>query len=281
MAIQVAGKAQVSARHDVGRGRRTFLFLMGTLVTLAWLMLWIWEHSPYGRYLDHGRWTEISLTGSPHHALLNESFFLPVLFYVVGWVLMTAAMMLPTTIPLLEIFRRLTQARQDAGMLLRLVIAGYLSSWLLFGVVAHLLDWGVNAVVRESSWLGSNGWILGVLVLGIAGVFQFTNLKYRCLDQCRAPLSFVLRHWRGGNARRQALAIGIHHGIYCVGCCWALMLLMFIVGTGSVGWMLLLGAVMAAEKNLASGRRLGKLLGGALMAWATILIFQNHTALLL
>jgi predicted metal-binding membrane protein len=74
-----------------------------------------------------------------------------------------------------------------------LVIVGYLTAWLLFGVAAHLLDWGVNEAVRQSVWLGLNGWVLGVLVLGIAGVFQFTDLKYRCLDRCRAPLSFIFR----------------------------------------------------------------------------------------
>ncbi len=253
---------------------------MGLLVTLAWLTLWLWEQSPYGRYLEHGSWTEVGRPGSGTHDHFDGSVVSQTLLYVGGWVLMTAAMMLPTTIPLLDIFRRLTRRRRDTRRLVSLVTAGYLSIWLLFGVVAHLMDWFVSQVVRQSEWLGLNGWVLGSIVLGIAGVFQFTDLKYRCLDQCRAPLSFVLRHWRGGKAQRQALAIGIHHGIYCVGCCWALMLLMFIVGTGSVGWMLLLGAVMAAEKNLPGGRLLGKPLGGALIGGAVIIAFQNHTILL-
>ncbi len=283
MAVLATDKAPefVNANHDGGTGRRQFLLLMGMLVALAWLTLWIWEQSPYGRYLDHGSWTEIGLAGSICRVLPNGTVVLPALLYVGGWVLMTAAMMLPTTIPLLEVFRRLTRRRQDAGRLVALVIVGYLTVWLLFGVAAHLLDWGVNEVVRQSVWLGLNGWVLGVIVLGIAGVFQFTDLKYRCLDRCRAPLSFILRHWRGGNVQRQALAIGAHHGIYCVGCCWALMLLMFIVGTGSVGWMLLLGAIMAIEKNLPIGRLLAKPLGGALIAGAAIVAFQNYALLLL
>lgn len=250
------------------------------LVTLAWLTLWIWAQSPYGRYLDHGRWTDIGLAASICRVLPNGSVVLPALLYVSGWVLMTAAMMLPTTIPLLDAFRRLTQKRKDSSRLVGLVIVGYLSIWLIFGVVAHLVDWGVNELVRESIWLGLNGWVLGAVVLGVAGAFQFSDLKYKCLDRCRAPLSFVLRHWRGGNVHRQALAIGMHHGAYCVGCCWALMLLMFVVGTGSVGWMLLLGAIMAAEKNLPGGRVLAKPLGGALIAGAVIVIFQNQAILL-
>lgn len=283
MAAHVAHKAPelVSVDHGDWASRRQFLLFTGMLVTLAWLTLWIWEQSPYGRYLDHGRWTEIGLAGSICRVLPNGTVVLPALLYVGGWILMTAAMMLPTTVPLLEIFRRLTRRRQDASRLLTLVIVGYLTVWLLFGVAAHLLDWGVNDAVRQSVWLGVNGWVLGVIVLGIAGVFQFTDLKYRCLDRCRTPISFILRHWRGGNVQRQALAIGAHHGIYCVGCCWALMLLMFIVGTGSVGWMLLLGAVMAVEKNLPIGRLLGKLLGGALMLAAAIVAFQNDALSLL
>ncbi|NIM70001.1 MAG: DUF2182 domain-containing protein [Xanthomonadales bacterium] len=249
---------------------------MGALVTLAWLTLWAWERSPYGRYLDHGSWTEFGAAGSAGHVHWHGPVLLTALLYIGGWVLMTAAMMLPTTLPLIDVFRRLTRKRVDTGRLVSLVIVGYLAAWLGFGVVAHLLDWGVNAAVRQSPWLGMNGWVMGALVLGVAGAFQFSALKYRCLEQCRSPLSFVLRHWRGGDAQRQALTIGVAHGIYCVGCCWALMLLMFVVGTGSVGWMFLLGAVMAAEKNLPRGRVLAGPLGFALLAGAALVLLQNR-----
>jgi predicted metal-binding membrane protein len=90
-------------------------------------------------------------------------------------------------------------------------------------------------------------------------------------------MTFVVQHWRGRDQRRQALLLGIHHGLYCVGCCWALMLLMFVVGTGSVGWMLALGAVMAAEKNFPWGRRLSAPLGIGLLAWsAWIVLAEAH-----
>ena len=75
----------------------------------------------------------------------------------------------------------------------------------------------------------------------MAGVYQFTPLKYHCLDKCRAPLGFIMGHWRGRRERLQALRLGLHHGLFCVGCCWSLMLLMFAVGVGSLGWMLALG----------------------------------------
>jgi predicted metal-binding membrane protein len=123
------------------------------------------------------------------------------------------------------------------------------------------LDGALHAVIAGIPWLAFNGWIVGALVLGAAGAFQFSALKYHCLDKCRTPLSFVIEHWRGTAARRQALLLGVHHGLFCVGCCWAIMLLLFVVGTGSVGWMLALGAVMAIEKNAPWGRRLSTPLG--------------------
>jgi predicted metal-binding membrane protein len=243
-----------------------FVPLMALLTASAWLTLWLWAASPYGRYLDHGGWLEAGLAGAVCRALPAGELLLPGILYVGGWLLMTVAMMLPTTLPLLEIFRRMTAARADRARLLALVTLGYLGVWSGFGLIAHLADRGVHALVLQSPWLTFNGWLLGAAVLALAGLFQFSALKYRCLEQCRTPLAFVARHWRGESAPREALLLGAHHGLYCVGCCWALMLLMFVVGMGSVGWMLLLGAIMAAEKNLPRGRRLSAPVGLALLA---------------
>jgi predicted metal-binding membrane protein len=188
---------------------------------------------------------------------------------------MTVAMMLPTTLPLLEIFRRLTVRRQDRGQLMALVITGYLGAWAGFGVAAHLADWVVHEVVERSSWLAANAWVIGAGTLLLAGAFQFSGLKYRCLDKCRAPLSFVMEYWRGRHDRRNALLLGIHHGMFCIGCCWALMLLMFGVGLGNIGWMLGLGTVMAVEKNLSWGRKLSTPLGLALLGSGGFLLLTR------
>jgi predicted metal-binding membrane protein len=142
-------------------------------------------------------------------------------------------------------------------------------------VAAHLLDATLHAMAQRSGWLTFNAWVLGAGVLAIAGLFQFSRLKYYCLDQCRTPLSFIIQHWHGVTPRRDAFLLGMHHGVFCVGCCWAIMLLMFIVGTGNVGWMLALGAMMAIEKNAAWGRWLSQPLGFALIAGATIIIVAN------
>lgn len=249
--------------------RSYFTFVLGALIVLAWLTLWLWEQSPYGRYLSHGELGNINLDAES-----MEILRLGVL-YVVGWTLMTMAMMLPTTIPLLDIFRRLTRRRADRAQLVTQVIAGYLLVWLGFGIGAHIFDFGLHRLFDQSRWLQSNAWVFGAGPLMVAGLFQFSRLKYRCLDKCRTPLSFVIRHWHRDNNQRQALLLGASHGAYCVGCCWALMLLMFAVGTGNVGWMLVLGAVMAIEKNISWGRHLSTPLGLMLIAWGS-LIALNH-----
>lgn len=255
--------------------RRTFVALLGALTGLAWLTLFLWELSPHGRYLDHGSWMELGAGAWLCRAVPAGAVVVPALIYALGWTLMTAAMMLPTTLPLLGMFARVTEQRSDGRALVALVIAGYLLAWLAFGLVAHGLDFGLHEAARAVPWLGLNGWAAGATVLAIAGLFQFSRLKYACLDKCRAPFSFINQHWRGSNPQRQSLQLGLHHGLYCVGCCWALMLVMFVVGTGSIGWMLVLGAVMALEKNHPIGARLSTPLGIALLAWASIIVIGH------
>jgi len=252
--------------------RDFFLPVMVSLVACAWLTLWVWERSPYGRYLNHGQLAEIDLGSGLAGSLVSAGV------YVAGWTLMTVAMMLPTTLPLLEMFRRLTSRRSNQGRLVALLIAGYLGVWLGFGVVAHLFDLGLHEAFERSVWLQDNAWAFGAGPLILAGGFQFSRLKYRCLDKCRAPLGFVMEYWRRNGGPTQALMLGVRHGAFCVGCCWALMFLMFAVGTGNVGWMLALGAVMAVEKNLPWGRRLSTPLGLALLAWGGLIAWDNAWA---
>jgi predicted metal-binding membrane protein len=255
--------------------RNAWLPVIGGLIGLAWLTLALWELSPYGRYLDHGNWTEIGLAASLCRALPAGAVVLPALLYVSGWLLMTVAMMLPTTLPLLAIFARVVQGREDRSVLMTLVILGYLLVWGGFGLLAHGMDIALLSFAADSALLTFHGWIVGAVVLAIAGAFQFSTVKYRCLDKCRTPFSFVNEHWRGYAVRRQSFLLGMHHGLFCVGCCWAIMLLMFVVGTGSVGWMLAIGAVMAIEKNVSWGRRLSAPLGGALLASSGTIVALN------
>lgn len=245
--------------HVDGRAekeRRFFLLLMAALIALAWLVLWAWGQSPYGRFLDHGQLDELSLGDLPI-----------LLVFVAGWTLMCSAMMLPTSLPLVALFHRLVSRRRDRAWLVVLLIAGYLGVWTLFGATVHLGDWGLHQAADRIEWLHANAWVIGAVTLLLAGLYQFTPLKHRCLERCRSPLSFIVAHWQGRHEQAQSLWLGVHHGMFCLGCCWTLMLLMFAVGAGSLGWMLILGAVMAVEKNASWGRRLTAPLGVLLIVW--------------
>jgi predicted metal-binding membrane protein len=248
--------------------RSVFVPVMGALMLCTWFALWAWSTSPYAFYLQHGNWLDPARAAFLCRVIPGGDVVAVAAFHTLGWLLMTAAMMLPTTLPLLDQFGRMISRRPDATLLLNLTIAGYLGIWIVFGLFAHSLDRLLLDAAATTPWLATNGWMVGAAVIAGAGLFQFSNLKYRCLEKCRTPLSFIMEHWTGRAHRRQAFMLGVHHGAFCVGCCWALMLLMFVVGTGSIGWMLLLGAVMAIEKNMPWGRRISAPLGFVLLGVA-------------
>jgi predicted metal-binding membrane protein len=224
---------------------------------LAWLILWHWGHSPYLHYLHHAHLHAAPGGGGPVVAGL---------IFVGAWTVMTVAMMLPTSVPLVSLFSTLVRQRADRALLVALVLAGYLLAWAAFGVLAYAGAVMFREATARSEWLQHRGWVVAAGTLLLAGAYQLTDLKYRCLDKCRSPFSFVVEHWTGARNRRRALWLGAHHGLFCVGCCWTLMLLMFPLGAGNLGWMLLLGMVMAVEKNVSWGRKIGRPVGAALLA---------------
>ena len=252
-----------------------FWGLLALLVGMSWAALWLWSASPYARYLEHGGWAVDGALAQLCRSIPAGGVLVPLALHAAAWVLMIAAMMLPTAFPLLAMFRRITGARPDAARLAALVVAGFFVAWLAFGAIAHAADEALRRAAARDAWFVAHGWIIGAAVLAGAGMFQWSALKYRCLDQCRTPFTFVGARWHGQHPVRDAFRIGLDHGAFCVGCCWALMLVMFVVGVGNLGWMLSLAAVMAAEKNLAWGRRLRTPLGVALIAWAAAIALGN------
>ena len=260
----------LGAPHSLALG--TLLLLLSAL---AWVALWWWSASPFSRYLVHGGWSDLALVAALCRSVPQGSIVVPAVLHALAWVLMIGAMMLPTTYPVLAMFRRIVAGRPDARLLVALVVAGFFVAWFVFGLLAHAADEGLQWAVVRMPWTVSHGWILGAVVLAGAGAFQFSALKYRCLEQCHTPFSFIMARWHGRSPRREAWRIGVDHGIFCVGCCWALMLLMFVVGTGNLGWMLVLAAVMAAEKNLPWGRRLRTPLGVGLLGWSAVVVASN------
>jgi predicted metal-binding membrane protein len=220
---------------------------LGGLVLLAWLTLTLWEGSPYAAWLGHA--------GGVGPLPLEAALF------AVGWVLMIVAMMLPSSIPLVVTFAALVRRRSHSRRLVGLLLLGYLIVWGAFGLAAWIADRGIHAAVDALPWLAEHPQLIIATTLAVAGLWQFSPLRDRCLDECRSPLGFVVSRWRGASARSEALRMGIAHGAFCVGCCWSLMLVMFGVGLASASAMLVLGAITAVEKNLPWGRRLTHPLG--------------------
>jgi predicted metal-binding membrane protein len=250
-------------------GQKPFIALLLAASTLAWLMLWVLGYSPYGGYIHH---SHAGHTSGPIDNPLALAFL-----FVIGWLMMTVAMMLPTSVPLLILFYRMTRKRTDRPLLISLVVTGYLCMWLLFGILAYAGIQGLRQATEHIHFLQSNIWLLGAGTFILAGLYQFSSLKYRCLDKCRSPLSFIAEHWRGKGEKGEAFRLGAHHGVFCVGCCWALMLLMFPIGAGNIGWMLVLGMFMAIEKNISWGRHFGKPLGIILLGIGLIIAFRGHS----
>jgi predicted metal-binding membrane protein len=238
---------------------RWYRLALGGLILGAWGALLLWGASPYAGLLGHGEGG-----AAPGDLALRLPLF------VLGWILMTVAMMLPGSLPLVNLFRRMIVDRPRRGRLLVRLLLGYLAVWSLFGLVAYLADLGLHALV---AWSEPGPRALAAIASAVAlaaGLYQFTSLKHLCLERCRSPLSFLVEHWRGRDRAGDALRLGVRHGLFCLGCCWTLMLLMFAVASANVGWMLVLGAVMAAERASTWGRALTKPIGFALIAWAAI-----------
>jgi predicted metal-binding membrane protein len=215
---------------------------LGALVLVAWLTLALWEGSPYAAYLGHAG----GAGPLPIEAVL----------FAAGWVLMIVAMMLPSSVPLVVTFAALVRRRSRPGRLVALLLLGYLLVWGAFGLAAWVADRGIHAAVDALPWLAEHPQLIIGTTLAVAGLWQFSPLRDRCLEECRSPLGFVINRWRGTSERSEALRMGIAHGAFCVGCCWSLMLVMFGVGLASATAMLALGAITAIEKNLPWGRRL-------------------------
>jgi len=243
--------------------------VMIPLIALTWVSLLIWGLSPYARFLSHE-----SLEGVH---LEHSTGVLTIM--VAGWTLMLVAMMLPTTLPLISLFYSIIAQRANRGRLVLLLLVGYLSIWTVFGVLVHVGDLVLHNLAEQAMWLHDHQFIAAATLL-LAGLYQFSPLKYKCLDKCRSPLSFIMSHWRGRRDLGQSFLLGVHHGLFCIGCCWALMLLMFGVAVGSFSWMLALGAVMAIEKNMPWGRRLSAPLGVFLLGWGLSLALTNMMWLL-
>jgi predicted metal-binding membrane protein len=219
------------------------------------------------------------IAGSLHHDSLLEGgpgFGPALVLFLVGWQVMVAAMMLPSSLPLVRMFAAASAGAPDRARVLAAFLGAYAAVWSGFGLLAFLGDAGLHAAVASSPWLASNDWAIAPSVLMLAGAFQFTPLKDACLRACRHPASFLRRHYRRG--ADGAFELGARHGLFCVGCCWALMLVMFAAGTVSLIWMAALTALTVHEKTRPSGARTVPLAGVVLLAAGSTLMLWGAYA---
>lgn len=175
------------------------------------------------------------------------------------WVVMMVAMMFPSVAPMTLAFASMSRARNEGLFPTAAFVAGYLVVWMAAGLVPFSILQGMNAL-----WMTPPSWLVraGGVVIILAGVYQFTPLKDACLRACRSPLGFVMTHDFGGGMP-SALRAGAAHGIYCLGCCWALMAVLAVLGLMNLAWMALIAAVFFIEKNVRFGDVLPKVVGVA------------------
>ena len=185
------------------------------------------------------------------------------------WNAMMAAMMVPGSAPVVGAFATINRGRRERGAAYvptAIFLAGYLAVWALFSALAVLLQWALQKAGLLTTMMQSGSlWLSAALFLA-AGLYQFSPLKERCLDYCRSPDGFILSEWRDGGFG--AFVMGARHGLFCLGCCAALMLLLFAVAVMDLRWVAALTILVTAEKLLPGGRFWRAAIGAALLVAA-------------
>lgn len=246
--------------------RERVLALAGLLAVtaLAWLYLW----------LEAGRMGAMPAGMAEMRAPPWDIGTLALTF--VMWSVMMVGMMLPSAAPAILLYGAMVRKNREAGTALPalwIFVAGYLTVWTGFSLAATLLQAGLAAGgLLTPAMSAASAWLSGGLLI-VAGLYQWSPAKAACLRKCRAPLQFFLVRWRSGAAG--AVRMGAEHGLYCVGCCWALMLLLFAAGVMNLLWVALIAGFVFVEKLLPLARSVGRWTGTALIAAGGIVILAG------
>ena len=246
---ETAGAAQASAVSTLGqlsRQHRLWVWGLLALVLMGWAFL-AWTVLDMGHPL-----VQLMMPMSESWGVASTAAVL------VMWAIMMAAMMLPSALPMLLQFLDLARRNGETARG-RAFVGAYLLVWLVFSIVATALQWGLQAAGWTDPMAASrSAWLTAALLL-LAGIYQFSPLKQACLTRCRTPIGFLLGEWRPG--ARGALVMGLRHGLFCLGCCWALMALLFVGGVMNLAWVAALAIVVALEKLLPRGTWLAAVMG--------------------
>jgi predicted metal-binding membrane protein len=243
-----------ASSYPLVRERNVILATLLLLAAGAWaLLVWQWATSDGDMSLTMGM-------GAP--------------LFIAIWVAMMVAMMFPTAAPMVLTFARVHETRKAQGrpfVSTWVFTASYLVVWTLFGMLAYGVAVGLGDLADQSAWLMNNAARIGGGVLILAGLYQLSPLKYACLSKCRTPLSFILSSWRDGYAG--SFRMGMEHGLYCLGCCWMLFVILFPLGVMNVGAMALITLLIFAEKSTPIGRQTAQFASLGLIAYGALVVF--------
>ncbi len=234
--------------------RRDLLTILGSITgisVIAWVYLLLMALE-----MDSGDTMNMAAMQIP---IWTPGYFL-MMFMM--WAIMMIAMMLPSVIPCVLIYAAVSKKAKSQGSAVAptaLFTTGYVIMWVLFSLVATCLQWALDEASLLSPMMVSNSVIFGGCLLIAAGVYQWLPIKDACLQQCRSPVEFISRNWRAGNTG--ALTMGIHHGIFCVGCCWVIMGLLFFGGVMNLLWIATITIFVLLEKILPFGAIGGRVMG--------------------
>jgi len=191
------------------------------------------------------------------------------------WVVMMVAMMVPSASPMILTFTAVhrRQSKGDAIVPTAAFVAGYLIVWSVFSLAATLAQWGLHQTALLSPMMIGTSPVFGGVLLIAAGAFQWSGLKQACLSKCRTPLGFLLNEWRDGSTG--AMVMGLRHGLYCTGCCWALMALLFVGGVMNMLWVAAIAVFVLIEKIAPHGWHVARIAGLGLIAWGGWMLLQQ------
>lgn len=242
---------------------------LGTLSALAWADL-VW--------LSHSMAMAAAMSNMPGMAMapaLAPWTFAHSVSMFLMWAVMMVGMMTPSTAPMILLYGRVASHARSSGRDFSSAIwfaLGYLACWILFAGLATGAQYGLERLALLTPMLASSSRIFGGAVLIAAGIYQWTPLKDACLARCRAPLAFVQHHGGFRPGVFASLKLGMLHGFYCIGCCGALMALLFVVGVMNLFWIALLMILVLAEKAIPGGRILARIAGATAIAAGVLML---------
>lgn len=254
------------------RALRRDRWVVAGALALVTLVCWVYLLAGAGMGMTAMEMTRHSMMPMPmmEHAQWDLSY--AVLMFFMWW-LMMIAMMLPSATPMILLATALNRrSRTDQAPYgsAAAFTAGYLLAWALFSLVATGAQWWLEKAGWLTPMMVSSSNILAGTVLLVAGAWQFSPWKSACLDHCRSPVQFLTEHRRQGNAG--AFLMGMHHGLFCLGCCWFLMALLFVGGVMNLYWIVGLAIYVGVEKAMPFGQRTAKIIGAILMVWGVVVL---------